>query len=72
MPEMIEVSEKAAVYNCAEDVIDFALLPETFPVFWEHMKRLGRIKPDYSATMMQEDMRTILNAIRSHPRAGRR
>lgn len=71
MPEMIAVSEKAAVYNCAEDVIAFALLPETFPVFWEYMNRLGRIKPDYTESMMRADMRTILDAIRSHPRLAR-
>lgn len=64
----IAVSEIAAVYNCAEDAIAFALAPETFPVFWEFMNARGRVKPTYSQADMQEDMRTILTAIESHPR----
>jgi len=66
---MISVSEMAAVYNCGEDTIAFALAPETFPVFWEWMKAQGRVNPDYTQEGMQADMRTILAAIRRHPRS---
>jgi hypothetical protein len=69
--EMIEVSEKAAVYNVAEDLIPFVLEPETFPVFWAWMKSRGRIKPTYSYEDMREDLGTVLVAIQGNPRVRR-
>jgi hypothetical protein len=65
---MKAVSETAAVYNCGEDTIAFCLMPETFPVFFSWMQSRGIVKPTYTAEDMNEDMRTILAAIRARPR----
>lgn len=58
-PKMVEVPAADAILNAASDAFPFLLEPETFPVFYEWMRKRGRVQSNYTAEMMHQDLVTI-------------
>lgn len=69
-PKLTAVPAILAIINCGSDAMEFALQPDTFPVFWEWLKCQPGIASTVTADQTHQDMNTILIAARQMQRSG--